>query len=111
MKFHSLQRRLVLLFIVWVMALCVLATFAVHFFPQDSTWAWRLHYAMPIGAGVVFMVAGVFGSFAKLSFLYMQLAIMWSVTDITKREMAAAVPQQMRSTVPHGRRSRRLVAS
>jgi signal transduction histidine kinase len=60
MKFHSLQRRLVLLFIVWVMALCVLATFAVHFFPQDSTWAWRLHYAMPIGAGVVFMVAGVF---------------------------------------------------
>src|SRR6185503_17265375 len=25
-----------------------------------NTWAWRLHYAMPIGAGVVFMVAGVF---------------------------------------------------
>jgi signal transduction histidine kinase len=60
MKFHSLQRRLVLLFVVWVLALCVLATFAVHFFPRDNTWAWRLHYAMPIGAGVVFMVAGVF---------------------------------------------------
>jgi signal transduction histidine kinase len=60
MKFHSLQRRLVVLFVVWVVALCVLATFAAHFFPQDSTWAWRLHYAMPIGAGVVFMVAGVF---------------------------------------------------
>ena len=56
MKFHSLQRRLVVLFVVWVLALCVLATFAVHFFPRDSTWAWRLHYAMPIGAGVVFMV-------------------------------------------------------
>jgi O-antigen ligase len=57
-----------------------------------------------------FMLAGVFGSFAKLSFLYLQLAIMWSVTDITKRELAGAVAQPMRSTVPHGRRSQRLVA-
>ena len=72
----------------------------------------RAHQLLALELGLLaFMVAGVFGSFAKLSFLYIQLAIMWSVTDITKREMAAAVPQQMRSTVPHGRRSQRLVAS
>ena len=57
---------------------------------------------------LAFMLAGVFGSFAKLSFLYMQLAIMWSVTDITKRELAAGVAQPMRSPVPQGRRSQRL---
>jgi len=57
-----------------------------------------------------FMLAGIFGSFAKLSFLYMQLAIMWAVTDITQREMANAVAQPMRSTLPQGRRSQQLVA-
>ena len=55
-----------------------------------------------------FMLAGIFGSFAKLSFLYMQLAIMWSVTDITKRELAAGGAQPMRSASPPGRRSQRL---
>ena len=35
-----------------------------------------------------FMLAGVFGSFAKLSSLYIQLALMWAATDITKRELA-----------------------
>ena len=60
MTLPSLQRRLVLLFVVWVAALCVLATFAIHFFPQDSRWALRLHYAMPVGAGLVFMATGVF---------------------------------------------------
>jgi len=59
---------------------------------------------------LAFMLAGVFGSFAKLSFLYMQLAIMWSVTDITKREMANAVAPPMRSTLPQGRRSQQRVA-
>jgi O-antigen ligase len=43
-----------------------------------------------------FMLAGIFGSFAKLSFLYIQLAVMWAVTDITKGELAAATPQPMR---------------
>jgi len=57
-----------------------------------------------------FMLAGIFGSFAKLTFLYMQLAIMWAVTDITQREMANAVAQPMRSTLPQGRRSQQLVA-
>jgi O-antigen ligase len=59
---------------------------------------------------LAFMLAGVFGSFAKLSFLYLQLAIMWAVTDITKREMAAGVTQPMRSAPPPGRRSQQPVA-
>jgi O-antigen ligase len=59
---------------------------------------------------LAFMLAGVFGSFAKLSFLYLQLAIMWAVTDITKREMAAGVTQPMRSALPPGRRSQQPVA-
>jgi len=45
-----------------------------------------------------------------LSFLYMQLAIMWSVTDITKRELASGAAQPMRSTSPQGRRLQRLAA-
>jgi hypothetical protein len=45
-----------------------------------------------------------------LSFLYMQLAIMWSVTDITKREMANADIRPTRSSFPQGRRSQQLVA-
>ena len=59
---------------------------------------------------LAFMLAGIFGSFAKLSFLYLQLAIMWSVTDITKREMAAGVARPTRSTLSQGRRSQRLTA-
>ncbi len=52
-----------------------------------------------------FMLAGIFGSFAKLSFLYIQLAVMWAVTDITKRELEAATPQPMRGVhAPSGRR-------
>ena len=59
---------------------------------------------------LAFMLAGVFGSFAKLSFLYMQLAIMWSVTDITKREMANADIRPTRSSFPQARRSPQLAA-
>ena len=57
-----------------------------------------------------FMLAGIFGSFAKLSFLYIQLAVMWAVADITKRELAAATPQPMRgASAPAGRVQRRAV--
>ena len=71
----------------------------------------RAHQLLALELGLLaFMLAGVFGSFAKLSFLYMQLAIMWAVTDITQREMANAVAQPMRSTLPQGRRSQQLVA-
>jgi O-antigen ligase len=55
----------------------------------------RAHQLLALELGLLgFMLAGIFGSFAKLSFLYIQLAVMWAVTDITKRELAAA------STVP-----------
>jgi O-antigen ligase len=65
--------------------------------------------ALEIGL-LAFMLAGVFGSFAKLSFLYMQLAIMWAVTDITKREIAAGVVQPMRSPLPQTSRPKRLAS-
>jgi signal transduction histidine kinase len=60
MKQRSLQHRLVVLFAVWVVALLIMVLFAMHFFPRDSTWAWRIHYGMPIGAGLAFMATGVF---------------------------------------------------
>ena len=60
--------------------------------------------ALEIGV-VGFLLAGVFGSFARLSFLYIQLAIMWAVADLTKRELASGsaipiVPLGPRSPVP-----------
>jgi O-antigen ligase len=36
---------------------------------------------------LAFLVAGIFGSFAKLSFLYIQLAVMWAVADVARREL------------------------
>jgi O-antigen ligase len=46
-------------------------------------------FALELGL-LAFLLAGVFGSFAKLSFLYIQLAVMWAMCDLTKREIAAA---------------------
>ena len=43
-----------------------------------------------------FLLAGVFGSFAKLSFLYVQLAIMWALADITNREIAESTQRVVR---------------
>jgi len=56
---------------------------------------------------MAFMLAGIFGSFAKLSFLYIQLAVMWAVTDITKGELAVATPQPMRGVHASSMRLRR----
>jgi O-antigen ligase len=36
---------------------------------------------------LAFLLAGIFGSFAKLSFLYIQLAVMWAVADVARREL------------------------
>jgi probable O-glycosylation ligase (exosortase A-associated) len=51
---------------------------------------------------LAFMLAGVFGSFGRLSFLYIQLALIWATTDLTKRELAevAAQPGSRSSNVP-----------
>ena len=47
-----------------------------------------------------FLVAGIFGSFGKLSFLYVQLSLIWAATDLTKRELAElAAPPGARSRV------------
>jgi signal transduction histidine kinase len=58
MKWRSLQHRLVVLFVVWVVALLVVTLFALHFFSSNRAWA-RIHFALPIGAGLIFMVAGI----------------------------------------------------
>lgn len=47
---------------------------------------------------LAFLLAGIFGSFAKLSFLYIQLAITWAVTDLAKREHAAGTLAVARSS-------------
>ena len=38
---------------------------------------------------VAFLLAGLFGSFSRLSFLYVQLAFLWITTNLTKTELAA----------------------
>ena len=56
---------------------------------------------------LAFLLAGVFGSFAKLSFLYIQLAVMWALTTLTNRELAGAITPTMRSAPqPHVPRAR-----
>jgi probable O-glycosylation ligase (exosortase A-associated) len=36
---------------------------------------------------VAFLTAGVFGSFAKLSFLYVDLALIWALSDVCRRDL------------------------
>ena len=58
-----------------------------------------------------FMVAGIFGSFAKLSFLYIQLALMWATAEVTRRELAGqSVGARPRTGVPMRARGRTHVA-
>ena len=59
---------------------------------------------------LAFMLAGIFGSFAKLSFLYIQLAVMWAVADITKRELAATTRQPVRGSSGASAAMQRLAA-
>jgi O-antigen ligase len=45
-----------------------------------------------------FLLAGIFGSFAKLSFLYIQLATLWVLTDLAKRELLSGpVPSRQQA--------------
>lgn len=58
-------------------------------------------FAMELGL-LAFLMHGIFGSLAKLSFLYIQLALMWAVTEVTRRELAeraAAIPIRGRRRV------------
>lgn len=50
---------------------------------------------------LAFMLHGIFGSLAKLSFLYIQLAFIWALTEVTRGELAAASPSpRTRSAKP-----------
>ena len=40
---------------------------------------------------LAFFVAGIFGSFAYLAFLYIHLALLWVTADVTRRELARGV--------------------
>jgi O-antigen ligase len=53
---------------------------------KGTKWAQQL-LALELGL-LAFLLAGVFGSFSKLSFLYIQLAVMWAMADTAKREIA-----------------------
>jgi O-antigen ligase len=48
----------------------------------------RQLFALELGL-LAFLMHGIFGSLSKLSFLYIQLALIWAVTEVTKRELAA----------------------
>jgi O-antigen ligase len=48
----------------------------------------RQLFALELGL-LAFLMHGIFGSLAKLSFLYIQLATIWALTDVTRREIAA----------------------
>lgn len=45
---------------------------------------------------LAFLLHGIFGSLAKLSFLYIQLVFIWVLTDVTRRELAQATPPIVR---------------
>jgi len=51
----------------------------------------RQIFALELGL-LAFMLHGIFGSLAKLSFLYIQLAFIWVLTETTRRELSAAAP-------------------
>lgn len=55
---------------------------------KGTKWAERL-MALELGL-LAFLLAGVFGSFSKLSFLYIQLTLMWAIADVAGRELDAA---------------------
>jgi putative inorganic carbon (HCO3(-)) transporter len=50
----------------------------------------RQLFALELGL-LAFLMHGIFGSLAKLSFLYIQLATLWALTEVTRRELAATV--------------------
>ena len=41
---------------------------------------------------VGYLMAGIFGSFAKISFLYIHMAILWAAVDLTRRELGDPGP-------------------
>jgi O-antigen ligase len=49
----------------------------------------RQLFALELGL-LAFLLHGIFGSLSKLSFLYIQLAFIWVLTEVTRRELAAA---------------------
>jgi putative inorganic carbon (hco3(-)) transporter len=49
----------------------------------------RQIFALQLGL-LAFLMHGIFGSLSKLSFLYIQLAVIWVVTEVTRRELAAS---------------------
>jgi O-antigen ligase len=77
---------------------------------KGTKWAEQL-LALELGL-LAFLVAGVFGSFSKLSFLYIQLAVMWAVADTANRELtAAAGAPVMRSARPPTARLHRVAGA
>ena len=55
----------------------------------------RQLFAVELGL-FAFLMHGIFGSLSKLSFLYIQLAFIWVLTEVTRRELAAAATPVVR---------------
>ena len=83
------------LFVVMILTVAVPAE-QVRRRAKGTIWAEQL-LALELGL-LAFMLAGIFGSFAKLSFLYIQLAVIWAVSDTARREIAAATPTPIRGS-------------
>jgi O-antigen ligase len=77
---------------------------------KGTKWSEQL-LALELGL-LAFMLAGVFGSFSKLSFLYIQLAVMWAMADVANRELlAVAGAPPSRSNRPATVAQRRVVTA
>jgi signal transduction histidine kinase len=59
-KRRSLRARLIAGVAVWAMGVLAVSAVVAAFIPPGPDWAWRIHFALPIGAGVVFLAAGLF---------------------------------------------------
>jgi signal transduction histidine kinase len=60
MKLRSLRARLLAAAVIWAIGVVAAAAAAATLFPQNNDWMWRLHFGFPIGAGLLFIAAGLF---------------------------------------------------
>jgi O-antigen ligase len=87
-------------------ALIFLAMIAVVMVDADVTRrrarrTYRAQQLLALELGLLaFMLAGIFGSFAKLSSLYVQLTFIWVTARLTKHELATGALQQGVTVVP-----------
>lgn len=60
MKLRSLHARLIAGAVLWAVGVLGASAIAMAVIPRHPGWAWRIHYSLPIVAGVTFIAAGLF---------------------------------------------------